>query len=124
MLAIQTIEFDESFDIIDAVQATSPVADPWAKARCRDGHGTLTHLFFSDELFDIGRAKAICSRCPLTTQCLDGAVEREEPWGVWGGQIVVNGRVISHKRPRGRPPKHPRPELVIDEVPLPPHMVA
>ena len=121
MLAIQTIEFDETF--ADTV-APAPVADAWAKARCRDGHGTLTHLFFSDDQLDTARAKAICAKCPLTDACLAGAVGRQEPWGVWGGQLVVNGRVIAHKRPRGRPPKHPRPELVVDEVPLPPHLVA
>ena len=127
MLAIQTIEFDESTDAVDGdvtSGAAAGVVDPWAKARCRDGHGTLTHLFFSDTLLDIARAKAICSKCPLTAPCLSGAIAREEPWGVWGGQLVVSGRVVAHKRPRGRPPKHARPELVVDEVPLPRHYVA
>ena len=54
-------------------------------ARCADGNGTLTPLFFSDENIDIARAKAICTRCALSASCLDGALEREEPWGVWGG---------------------------------------
>jgi hypothetical protein len=25
--------------------------------------GTLTHLFFSEDLYDIARAKAICAKC-------------------------------------------------------------
>jgi WhiB family redox-sensing transcriptional regulator len=127
MFALQTIEFDtdESAEAVESVeQPATPVLDPWTKARCRDGHGTLTHLFFSDELHDIARAKAICSKCTLTEACLRLAIANEEPWGVWGGQLVVNGRVIVNKRPRGRPPKQPRPELVVDEVPLPPHLVA
>jgi hypothetical protein len=107
----------------DLAELPPMIVDPWAKARCRDGHGTLTHLFFSDELIDIARAKAICAKCPLAVECLDGALEREEPWGVWGGQLLLNGRIVLHKRPRGRPPKHPRPELVVDEVPLPPHLI-
>ena len=107
-----------------ALELVVTPVDPWAKARCRDGHGTLTHLFFSDEVLEIARAKAICSKCPLQSQCLDAALERLEPWGVWGGQLIANGRVVVHKRPRGRPPKHPRPELVVDEVPIPPHLVA
>ena len=98
--------------------------DPWANARCRDGHGTLTHLFFSDEVHFIARAKAICGKCPLSGLCLDSALVRSEPWGVWGGELLLNGRIVAHKRPRGRPPKHPRPELVVEEVPLPPHLVA
>ena len=93
------------------------------KARCADGNGTLTHLFFSDEVIDLARAKAICGKCRLRDTCLEGALDRAEPWGVWGGQLVENGRVIADKRPRGRPPKHPRPLLVVDEVPIPPHLV-
>jgi hypothetical protein len=96
------------------------VAPWWTKARCNDNNGTLSHLFFSEELHDIARAKAICARCPVADQCLDEAVDRAEPWGVWGGQLLVNGRIVAHKRPRGRPPRNPRAELVVDEVPLPP----
>ena len=89
------------------------------QARCADGNGTLTHLFFSDDPLDIARAKAICSKCKLAETCLEGALERAEPWGVWGGELIENGRIVVNKRPRGRPPKHPRPIVVIDEVPFP-----
>ena len=92
--------------------------------RCADGNGTLTHLFFSDDEFDVARAKAICSRCGLATACLDGALERAEPYGVWGGQLLVEGAIVTVKRGRGRPPKTPRVPLVVDEVPIPPHLVA
>ncbi len=85
-------------------------------ARCADGHGTLSVLFFSDNVIDIARAKAMCGLCPLQADCLAGALEREEPWGVWGGELLSGGRIIANKRPCGRPPKHPRPELVIDEL--------
>ena len=84
-------------------------------ARCADGHGTLTALFFSDENVDIARAKAICTRCPLSSSCLEGALERLEPWGVWGGELLENGRIVLDRRPRGRPSVLPRPILVIDE---------
>ena len=87
-----------------------------AVARCADGHGTLSALFFSDNVIDIARAKAMCGLCPLQVECLAGALEREEPWGVWGGELLSGGRIIANKRPCGRPPKHPRPELVIDEL--------
>ena len=95
-----------------------------AYARCADGNGTLTHLFFSDDEFDIARAKAICSKCGLAPTCLSDALERAEPYGVWGGQLLVEGVVVAVKRGRGRPPKVPRPTLVVDEVPVPPHLVA
>ncbi len=93
-------------------------------ARCADGNGTLTHLFFSDDEFDIARAKAICSKCGLAPTCLAGALDRAESSGVWGGQLVIDGALVAVKRGRGRPPKHPRPVLVVDEVPVPPHLVA
>jgi Transcription factor WhiB len=110
---------DDDADV-DAV----PVTPRTPQARCADGHGTLTHLFFSDVPLDTARAKAICGKCALVTICLDGALERAEPWGVWGGELIENGRIVLNKRPRGRPPKHPRPVVVIDEVPIPPHLVA
>jgi WhiB family redox-sensing transcriptional regulator len=92
-------------------------------ARCSDGNGTLAHLFFSDDQFDIARAKAICAKCGLADACLSDALDRAEPYGVWGGQLLVDGVVVAVKRGRGRPPKNPRP-LIVDEVPLPPHLVA
>jgi Transcription factor WhiB len=85
-------------------------------ARCADGHGTMTGLFFSDNVIDIARAKAMCGLCPLQASCLAGALEREEPWGVWGGELLSGGRIVANKRPCGRPPKHPRPVVVIDEL--------
>jgi WhiB family redox-sensing transcriptional regulator len=99
-------------------------SDVFARARCRDGAGTLTHLFFSDDLFDIARAKSICSKCPVSALCLDTALARAEPYGVWGGELFESGVIVRDKRPRGRPPKEPRGPLVVDEVPLPPHLVA
>jgi WhiB family redox-sensing transcriptional regulator len=95
--------------------ANDPSALDWSRARCRDGNGTLTHLFFSDEPIATARAKAICGKCPLSAACLEGALERGEPWGVWGGELIESGRIVSYKRPRGRPPKHPRPLVVINE---------
>ncbi len=109
-------------DITTGLGGLSTTDDSWwTAARCNDSHGTLSHLFFSEDLYDIARAKAICAKCPVSDQCLSEALERHEPWGVWGGQLLLNGRIVANKRPRGRPPRQPRPELVVDEVPLPPH---
>jgi hypothetical protein len=85
-------------------------------ARCADGNGTLTPLFFSDHVLDIARAKAICAKCALSASCLDEALEREEPWGVWGGELLSGGRIVAHKRPGGRPPKRPRPPVIVNEL--------
>ena len=91
-------------------ELTPAIAQPeidWDNASCFDGTGSMTGLFFSDEIPDIIEAKRICATCPLAEQCLEGALERREPWGVWGGQLLVNGRILAQKRKRGRPPKNP-----------------
>lgn len=62
-------------------------------------------LWFSEDPADLEYAKSLCADCPLRTMCLDGALERGEPWGVWGGEILDRGRVIPRKRARGRPRK-------------------
>lgn len=63
-------------------------------------------LWFADTPADIEFAKTLCAACPLQAECLAGAKEREEPWGVWGGELFEHGMVIPRKRPRGRPRKH------------------
>jgi len=37
--------------------------------------------------------------------CLAEAIERAEPWGVWGGQLFLRGVIVPTKRARGRPRK-------------------
>lgn len=96
--------------IDDTSVSTVPVA------RCADGNGTLTPLFFSDHVLDIARAKAICAKCALAESCLADALDREEPWGVWGGELLSMGRIVANKRPGGRPPKRPRPPVIVDEL--------
>ncbi|MGI8948275.1 MAG: WhiB family transcriptional regulator [Ornithinimicrobium sp.] len=62
-------------------------------------------LWFAEPPEQVEAAKALCLPCPLREQCLAGALERSEPWGVWGGQLVLAGVVVPRKRPRGRPRK-------------------
>lgn len=74
-------------------------------ARCDDETGSMLELFFSEQLDDIAAAKAFCLGCDVRTKCLEGALARREPWGVWGGELFANGKILAHKRKRGRPPK-------------------
>ena len=62
-------------------------------------------LWFAETPADVEQAKALCGSCPVRLDCLAGALERREPWGVWGGQLLVQGEVVARKRPRGRPRK-------------------
>ena len=62
-------------------------------------------MWFSDAPTELELAKSLCTECPLRVECLAGALERAEPWGVWGGEIFERGAVVPRKRPRGRPRK-------------------
>ena len=101
-----------------AVEANEIIRqEPWrAEARCADGTAALVDLFFSEQLDDILRAKAFCQECPVRVPCREAAVERREPWGVWGGELFANGKVLAQKRRRGRPPKVAPPEPVIEAL--------
>ena len=62
-------------------------------------------LWFAESPADVEFAKTLCQACPVLDACLAGAIERREPWGVWGGQLFISGVVVPRKRPRGRPRK-------------------
>ena len=62
-------------------------------------------LFFAESPQDVDRAKAMCRGCSARIACLAGALERSEPWGVWGGELLMSGAIVPFKRPRGRPGK-------------------
>jgi WhiB family redox-sensing transcriptional regulator len=62
-------------------------------------------LWFADTPAQLEAAKTLCHQCPVRQACLAGALERREPWGVWGGEIFEQGVVLARKRGRGRPRK-------------------
>ncbi|MGO8961858.1 MAG: WhiB family transcriptional regulator [Streptosporangiaceae bacterium] len=64
---------------------------------------TAPDLFFAERPEEIRRARALCQRCPARDPCLDGALQRAEPWGVWGGELILRGSIMPSKRGRGRP---------------------
>ena len=69
---------------------------------CRDGD---PDLWFAEDPAALERAKTLCGGCPIRRACLAAALDRAEPWGVWGGEILQSGMVLARKRPRGRPRK-------------------
>ena len=85
----------------DVFDATSRFGD---ELPCRSKD---PELFFAESPADVEYAKTLCTTCPVRTACLAGALERREPWGVWGGELFVQGVVVARKRPRGRPRKNP-----------------
>jgi WhiB family redox-sensing transcriptional regulator len=71
---------------------------------CRENDA---EMWFAESPADVEFAKSLCHTCPALAACLAGALERSEPWGVWGGELFVQGVVVARKRPRGRPRKNP-----------------
>lgn len=66
---------------------------------------------------EIGRAKAVCRRCPVIEQCLRWALETREPWGVWGGTSEADRR--SYFRRRGirlKTDDEPRPVRTLQTI--------
>jgi WhiB family redox-sensing transcriptional regulator len=83
--------------------------DPLAKATpllpCQRGNADL---WFSERPSELEEAKSLCQDCPARRACLAGALERRESWGVWGGEIFVDGVTVAYKRGRGRPRRSDR----------------
>ena len=71
-------------------------------------HEEEPDLWFAETPDELERAKALCTDCPIRRECLNSALERQEPWGVWGGEILDRGTIVARKRPRGRPRKNPQ----------------
>ena len=104
------------------MQALLYESEVWHRDAACSRLGVSLDVFFSEDLGDIAQAKRICAECPALAPCLEGALERREPWGVWGGQLFRNGRMLATKRRRGRPPRVPRPEDQLPVVPIPVHL--
>jgi len=91
-----------SISVLDSYAVSTRHVDV-EKLPCRSND---PELFFAETPADVELAKALCAGCPVRTECLAGALERREPWGVWGGALFLQGVVIPRKRPRGRPRKN------------------
>lgn len=52
------------------------------RARCA---GVGTDPFYSCDPGITAAAKSICQQCDVQSQCLDDALRRDEPHGIWGG---------------------------------------
>ena len=96
---------DQDHDLVPTLtglhDATSDVEYDRLPCRVND-----PELWFAESPADVEFAKALCLDCPVRQLCLGSALDRREPWGVWGGELFLQGVVIPRKRPRGRPRKN------------------
>ncbi|MFK8909066.1 WhiB family transcriptional regulator [Streptomyces sp. YS-3] len=70
--------------------------ETWAaRATCRTAE--------PDELFVEGaaqnRAKAVCTGCPVRTECLAHALDERIEHGIWGGMTERERRALLRRRP-------------------------
>jgi WhiB family redox-sensing transcriptional regulator len=89
-----------TLSVLDALAVSAEATAEELPCRSND-----PELFFAESPADVELAKALCRTCPVMEECLAGALDRREPWGVWGGQLIVQGAIVARKRPRGRPRK-------------------
>ena len=66
-------------------------------------HSAEPDTFFADDNATITYVKSLCGPCPLKAACLEGALSRGEPAGVWGGELFDDGEIIAARRTVGRP---------------------
>lgn len=62
-------------------------------------------LYFDTYGRALDLAKELCATCPIREACLSAALERGEPHGVWGGQVLIDGAIVATRRGPGRPRK-------------------
>ncbi len=74
---------------------TTPLLDVWPAFfddPTRACNGEDPEIFFPDEgNHTVYLAKRICGRCKFSIECGQWAMERPEPFGVWGG-LTQNDR--------------------------------
>lgn len=89
-----------------AYPATEQPDDDWLnRAVCR-GQGDTGDLFFpigssGPAMTQTAQAKAFCARCPVTSECLNLALDTDAEFGVWGGLDEYERRALRHRTARG-----------------------
>ena len=83
----------------------TPQADT---APASDGNATPCRtndpdLWFSDDAADIASAKRACTGCPRLAACLEGSLDRDEPFGIWGGLTAKERRRVLTRNSRRLP---------------------
>lgn len=54
-------------------------------------------LFHPEEGQSASAAKTVCAVCPVRAECLEHALTRSEPDGVWGGLTVRERRALKRQ---------------------------
>ncbi len=68
------------------------------RSACRDED---REIFYPTRGVSTAPAKKVCARCPVTNECLAYALERRDPYGIWGG-LTEDERESLQKKNLGR----------------------
>lgn len=70
------------------------IEDTWTRdALCAQ---TDPELFYPDKGESVRPAKSVCKRCPVRTECLQHALDRNEYFGIWGGLSPNERTALRH----------------------------
>ncbi|WP_051721621.1 WhiB family transcriptional regulator [Streptomyces albidoflavus] len=94
---------DSGRTIIPAVRASNHWQD---RAACKTADAEAIFFPVSPNAATIQAAKEICYGCPVIEDCKRFALERREPYGVWGGMSEYERRVVGTQ-------KEPRPQKIL-----------
>jgi hypothetical protein len=56
-----------------------------------------------DDPADARECKALCRQCPVRSECLQQALDNQEPWGIWGGLTVEERVDLARRQSRPTP---------------------
>jgi WhiB family redox-sensing transcriptional regulator len=71
---------------------------PWREAAsCLEVTDDVTFFPDKDDIRGIGKAKAVCSTCPVADECLSWAIESNQTEGIWGGHTSRERRMIRRR---------------------------
>lgn len=101
-MAVDTVSSTDWSVLSGDLMTVEPVWAFEVRTPCRTND---PELWFAQDLPTVERAQTLCRACPLSQECLAGAIARREPWGVWGGEVFEQGEVVARKRRPGRPRK-------------------
>ncbi len=69
----------------------------WAQeAACGDAGYNLMFPHETDK-DGVDYAVAVCNQCPVRQACLDGAMDRNEAFGIWGGKTTAQRRELKKR---------------------------